>query len=703
MKKVLLSACIFLTLFYTATAARKPQLFFCGRADNDLYLLLQKNGFNVKQYNNPADAIQAAAPGDAVFIVADGYPATLTATDTSILLTAKNKRIKVYTEYTATLPGIQVSKQPVNTQLERGVVLSRVFGSTLPPMSILGINDCHILPAEVKDPLIVLAKVAGFDKAAYGVADVRQYPLLFEQDNLLAGMTKLSSFATGRYGPQESWKVVWAYILERMTGRKDIHFSYWPSYVSPMYKEHEALPANAKQICVEKGITWFWHGHFFINPSWKELWRKYQGDGTNPVGPPLGQELPDGDGTSGLLEGHASRIAYDGKQQYRYWLRADVQGEAAFALAAAASLLDNKRYNDYARNLINFIFKGSNLAPAKDDTASAVHGLIGWSVTHPNEFYGDDNARAILGILGASAYMNTSEWNELAKEAIMANFNTTGIYGFRGNRLKEQDLLKQGKAWFAARDVVNPAPHFESWMWALYLWLYDKTGYEPLLNKTRTAIRMTMEAYPAKWKWTNGIQQERARMILPLAWLVRVENTPQHRQWLDTMVQQLLQHQAACGAIREELGPGQGKYGRTPSNKEYGLREAPLIFDNGDPVADMLYTSNFAYFSLNEAAHATGNIQYKKAVDKLGDFLIRIQVKSSRFKDLDGAWFRAFDYNRWDYWGSNADAGWGAWGTLTGWTQSWIVATQVLTSQNKSYWEETQTISIIPKKMTAKV
>jgi hypothetical protein len=180
-------------------------------------------------------------------------------------------------------------------------------------------------------------------------------------------------------------------------------------------------------------------------------------------------------------------------------------------------------------------------------------------------------------------------------------------------------------------------------------------------------------------------------MVLPLAWLVRVEDTPEHRRWLDTVVRKLLDNQVASGAIREELGgEGKGMFGRTKSNQEYGLHEAPLIFENGDPIADMLYTSNFGYFSLNEAAHATGNADYKKAVEKLGDFLTRVQVKSDTYKDLDGAWFRAFEYDRWEYWASNADVGWGAWGTLAGWTQSWIVTTQVLTAQNQNFWDLTR-------------
>src|SRR5690606_28364898 len=126
-------------------------------------------------------------------------------------------------------------------------------------------------------------------------------------------------------------------------------------------------------------------------------------------------------------------------------------------------------------------------------------------------------------------------------------------------------------------------------MWACYLWLYKQTGYKPLLIKAKLAIEKTMEAYPDKWKWTNGIQQERARMVLPLAWLVRVEDTPEHRAWLDKMVSELLTYQVDCGAITEEIGgKGFGRYGPPQSNAEYGETEAPLIFANGDPVSDML-------------------------------------------------------------------------------------------------------------------
>ena len=63
-------------------------------------------------------------------------------------------------------------------------------------------------------------------------------------------------------------------------------------------------------------------------------------------------------------------------------------------------------------------------------------------------------------------------------------------------------------------------------------------------------------------------------------------------------------------------------------------------------------------------------------------------------KNVDGAWFRAFNYRNWDYWASDADAGWGRISTLTGWIQSWIVTTQALMEMNTSYWDLTSDSSV---------
>ena len=179
-------------------------------------------------------------------------------------------------------------------------------------------------------------------------------------------------------------------------------------------------------------------------------------------------------------------------------------------------------------------------------------------------------------------------------------------------------------------------------------------------------------------------------MLLPLAWLVRLEDTAEHRAHLRRIAQELLALQDSCGAIREQVGgAGKGSYGPPRTNEEYGTNEATLIQRNGDPLCDLLYTTNFAFVGLHEAHAATHDPWYARAEDDLAAFLCRIQVRSQDHPELHGAWFRAFDYRRWDYWASNADLGWGAWSIESGWTQGWITAALALRRMRTSFWELT--------------
>ncbi|MEZ2334649.1 hypothetical protein AB6735_03405 [Mucilaginibacter sp. RCC_168] len=699
--KSMIWICILLISTAIQCFAKGTDLYFYGSEKNDLYQLLKREGFNIKKYNTPQAAVNAATQGSGVFIIASAYPKTdpVNRISQQLLDQANKKGIKLYVEYPSSFPGLSIPEKPVETHLERAVITEDVFGDNLKPMALFAVQNSFILPVEVSKPLIVLAKVVGFDKAEYGLKDTKAYPLLFKQGGALVSMTGLSNFETGRYGPQQSIKTVWKYILSRITGNQNINLDKWIEDVKPMFNRDEPLPANARLTTIKKGAQWFNNGRFFIDHSWKADWLKHDGsNNTEPLGPPVSQSKPSGDGSLGIIEGHTSTIYYDGSQQYRYWMRADVQGEVSMAMAAAGSLLNNKEYQTKSANLVNYLFKTSNLrAGNKNNPNSPAYGLLGWSTPNAVTFYGDDNSRAILGAIAAASYLHTDKWDKELTEAIIANFRTTGKQGFRGERLEEADIIKNGWQYYYNRNLVHESPHFESWMWACYLWLYSKTGYAPLLDRTKSAIKITMDGYPDQWKWGSSMQTQRARMILPLAWLVRIEDTPEHRQWLDKMVNEILKYQDASGAIQEELGKGKGMFKALNSNADYGTDEGSLIFKNGEKASCMLYTCNFALFSLNEAYRATGDKKYKGAVDKLSDFLTRIQVQSTKHHDLDGAWMRAFDYGRWDYWASNSDAGWGAWCTLTGWIQSWIVTSQIQIEQKNSFWEVTKNSAIKTK------
>jgi hypothetical protein len=232
-------------------------------------------------------------------------------------------------------------------------------------------------------------------------------------------------------------------------------------------------------------------------------------------------------------------------------------GEAAMALAFDGVINNDPRRCGVARNLNDFVYLASIATKGpRNDPESPSFGLLGWDVHHsPGVFYGDDTARSVLSVLACAALLDTDRWDEKILRCLLANLRTTGRLGFRGERIDEGPLHENGWRHHYEKDPIHCAPQFESVLWACFLWAYRRTGYGLFLDRPKSGIRRTMEAYPDGWRWTNGLQQERARMLLSLSWLVRVEETPEHRKWLRFMANELLEHQAVCGDIREELGP----------------------------------------------------------------------------------------------------------------------------------------------------
>ena len=667
-------------------------IWCCADEDNDLVTVLKDNGYRIVLSDDVQTTLEKAPEGAAVLLLNRSYPDSVRLLSGQQVSKIGEKGLRVFAEFASTADTLP---QLHEIGFER-VVMTDSLAPGLGPMDLLSINRGRYFREDAAEGTVMaIAKVAGFDTAVYGLDDTPCYPLVYrKRDGLWMSTSQLSEFARLRFMPEAKWKVFWEKVIGDLTGH-ETRFSSWIYPVHPSYGKDVPLPDTARLASVRKGVEWFYNGHFLVDASWKKDWiDKYQGDGVMPIGPCLPPDIKDGDGSCGILEGHCSAIYADGRQAYRYWLRCDVQGEAAMTFAVAGNLLGYENYMSVASNLVNYAFETFRDGP-RNDPESPSYGLLSWAITTKDTYYGDDNARAILGMIMAADVLESTEWNRKITEAILANYRTTGADGFRGDLLKDADLQKHGWKYYQDRSFVKPHPHFESWMWACYLWLYRQTGYAPLLELAEKGIAATMKAYPSGWSWTNGLQQEKARMILPLAWLYRVSPTEEHKDWLYFMVDELLKNQVECGAIREELGDSsKGLFGKVRSNDAYGKEEAPLIFDNGDPVADMLYTSNFAFFGLNEAACATGDPRIVSATERLSDFLTRIQVRSDSVKDVDGAWFRAFNYRDWDYWASDADSGWGAQCTLTGWIQSWIVTTQALMEEGTSYWDETSDSSI---------
>ena len=689
-----LTACALLVAPGAAHAADRLNLVFACGTENDLYRVMNAGGAAYPRCDTAAEAVRTAPAGAGVLVLADGYPQKTTAIEPAVFDEAARRGLRLYVEYPTQLPGMNVGP-PRRTALERVVVVSDAFGPSLPKMKLLAVHDCHFVEVEAAHPHLVVAKVAGLDTAVYGLGDVKAYPILFEHPagSVLVSTTKLSQFVTARYATKEAMQAVWKMVLTWLQPGADVPALDWTPAVRPTYAREEPVPADAIRRAVARGIDWHTRAHMLLSEEGRKQYDRLREAGTVNGGDPVGARpdgsWPDGDGRFGVLEGFSSRIGYDGSQPVRWWLRSDSNGETTLAFALRWKLDGDQRSRDVAANLLNWVYFNSGLF--QNDPAKANYGLLFWAPDNSQALYQDNDVKVILGCLGTAGVLQSDRWDEVLVKNILGNFRTTGVNGFRGWRLENPDLLQQGWQHYWRARTVLCQPHYEAWTWATYLWLYDKTHYEPLLERTRRAIGAMMRAYPDGWSWTNGIQQERGRMLLPLAWLVRVDDTPEHRAWLKRMADDIERCQDACGAIREELGElARGGYRPPQSNAEYGTSEASLIQANGDPVCDLLYTCNFTFLGLNEAQAATGDPQYGRMADKLAEFLVRIQVRSETHPELDGGWFRAFDYRKWDYWGSNADAGWGAWSIECGWTQGWITSVLAMRQLNVSLWDLTK-------------
>jgi hypothetical protein len=693
----------------SAGRVRAAELTFSCHANNDLFKLIEDSRrYRITRVETPVEAVERAADGSGALLLADGYPRRRTPVTPELLALARRKKLRLYLEYPSEFPGLKFGETRT-TQWERGVVASDFFGGDLPKLRIVAPHDCHFLPVTIdRAPHLVVGRVAGYDTAVYGLAK-ESFPLLFDANHdgtWLIATTKLSNFVTARFAPAADWKVIWRTILQKLDPWTVPPLDFTP-VVRPAYAKDAPLPKMIERDTFNRAADFYLHSGLLIPPDRKEHIRKLlvagQETEPRPAGATPPGATPASDGTLGMLEGYASAILHTGGQLQRTPIRADCNAEAAMVLALDAMLNPNTTQPSHsspspadtrtvATNLLDYTFGPEMQSLGRLDPAHPAFGLIAWGAISPAwqvANYGDDNARVLLAAILASSAMNTDRWDEHLLRGLLANLRTTGRIGFRGDRVDIGPLEQHGWRHFHDAQTVNFSPHFESGLWACYLWAYARTGEREFLDRTTTAIGMTMDAYAkTQWRWNDNM--ERSRMLLCLAWLVRVDDKPKHRAWLDTIATDLLGDQHPCGAIADRLAnAGGGHYQIPQSNEAYGTTETPLIQSNGDPVSDQLYTAGFALLGLHEAFAATADAKLKSAEDRLAAYLCRIQVRSEKLPYLDGAWFRAFDFGRWDFWASSADLGWGAWSVEAGWGPAWTAATLALREKQTTFWDIT--------------
>lgn len=681
--------------------ASAPLFYIKARPDNDLVLTLQHNRVPIETKTNLDELLRVAPNGASMLILADDYPVQPTQIPTEFWNQAHQKSLKLYVEYSANVPGVEFGA-PEKPDWSRLIISTDRFGKELPRLQIMVAQDCQFLKTVCDNPLVVIGRVAGYNTAVYGIP-TNASPILFEKPELNAfiATTKLSQFITARYAPYQEWRALWNWLLNDLSPGHSIDVDWTPA-VTAAYAKNAPIGPREEMNCFKTGEQWYLNSGLLVSDSrWPQIlnWIKTNGGETA-----YADHLDHlGDGSNGILEGYASGIRFDGQQKQRIVFRADCQAESAMVFAVNNWLHHDRRSQQIARNLLNFVyFKSDMCGGVRADATNPNFGLIGWGGIAPAwtvQNYGDDEARTMLATMLAAACMGSDDWNESLLKALHANLRTSGQEGFRGSSISVPELEKNGWKYYNNRHYVYYSPHFEAYPWACYLWAYHHSGYRPFLEKAKSAIGITMAGFPNKWIWNDNM--ERAHMLLGLSWLVRLEDTPEHRRWAKTVAMDLLSVQDDCGGLTERFRVSSSTHYRVAaSNEAYGVSETPLLQENGDPVTDQLYVSGFSLLGLHEAAMALNDNEIKAGEDRLAQYLCRIQNRSKEFPFLNGSWFRAFDHNRWEGWASSGDIGWGAWSVETGWANAWTLATLGLRARHASLWDLTDRTTIMKNEHT---
>jgi hypothetical protein len=146
-----------------------------------------------------------------------------------------------------------------------------------------------------------------------------------------------------------------------------------------------------------------------------------------------------------MIEGHSSKILLDGSQPARWWIRTDCVGETAMVLALA-------NRSNIAKSLADFLMQSKMFTGARFDSGNVAYGLLGWNEAtryFKNEdgfdlYYGDNNARCLLGLLATSALTGETRWLRRSWLGILANFSLVGTNGHQKARYDQKPLAQDG-------------------------------------------------------------------------------------------------------------------------------------------------------------------------------------------------------------------------------------------------------------------
>ena len=448
------------------------------------------------------------------------------------------------------------------------------------------------------------------------------FALWWYADNVLVSSIRLSNFHRARFAPRDRWKAIISGIVAFLAGEKiELEFAA-PVYT---YREQKISSADDAEEMIKRGLAWIENSNIL-----------------------------NGEGKRGAKEGFTNQIsAKNGDQGKALNVRADCTNEIGGALIFDALLTGNEISKKRAEALFDFTF-------AHLQIKSGDHkGMLRWSDVGWDDCYQDDVARAILPALLCQFFdVDIPHFDDI-KDALDYLVKTTAKDGIRVNCTEMCKMTPEYYKRITGESAAEPCAHFNAFYHAALLLAYRACGDKKYLDVALRGLTTLMSRHPETRRETSETE-EYTRLIFPLAVLYSVTGEKEHYNWLCRVTEDLEKFLHSSGGYAEwDTG-----YKAGCSRNHNG--ECALLAENGDPVADLLYSNNWLPTAFAYAYMITGEEKFYRKWCGISSFIASVQMHSA-LPHLDGAWARAVDMDTFENCGMPHDRGWGPHCIESGW------------------------------------
>lgn len=450
--------------------------------------------------------------------------------------------------------------------------------------------------------------------------------LWLDGEKLMVCAFRLCNFNRARLAPQAKWRALVQYIAGWLNG--SAVQTVFPDSVC-FHDSNQSLDA-----CIQRGLRWFENAGMLVE-----------------------------NGKRGAREGLSHHIdAKDGRQLTAEQIRTDCCGETGGAFLFDALLTGSAESLAVAENIEDFVF---DYLQVKD---GPYKGMVRWSESAWETCYQDDVARVILPTLLKAFLSKDARARRRLDDALAAlDFlvMTTGTDGLRPNRTDCANLTQKEMERIRTTESGRASAHYNAYYHAALLLAYKSCKKKTYFDTAKKGLEAIMALYPDTLR-EQSETQEMCRLILPLACLYEASGEDRHKAMLYRVTADLQRLRHACGGYAEwDAG-----YRAGCSRREAG--ECSLLAENGDPVADLLYSVNWLPLGFSYAYYVTGDGMFRDLWEDVARFFRLAQIQSKE-KTIDGAWARAFDMELGEIVGVPHDIGWAPCSIESGWTVAEIL------------------------------